>query len=36
MPAGRPEWAAGWPNVHFVDDLAAAVEAREMLRATGM
>jgi len=22
-----PEWAAGWPNVHFVDDLAAAVEA---------
>ena len=22
-----PEWAAGWPNVHFVDDLAAAVDA---------
>jgi len=22
-----PEWAAGWSNVHFVGDLAAAVEA---------
>jgi dihydrofolate reductase len=28
-----PDWAAGWPNVHYVDDLATAM--REAKRAAG-